>query len=119
MANTCCPLYTISLDAAAFTPSKSQRHLLNRFNSFVAEGGHQGQAGFGPRLDDADKDMPEHQSKVRGEGRPRNKPAKGKANMPTDFLALLHAAEASNDAGQSDYEHAFKVSNLVCHSESS
>ncbi|KAI0321838.1 arginine-tRNA-protein transferase [Amylostereum chailletii] len=35
---SCCPQYTIKLDACAFAPSKSQRKLLNRWNRYVLEG---------------------------------------------------------------------------------
>ncbi|ORY90158.1 arginine-tRNA-protein transferase [Leucosporidium creatinivorum] len=48
MRATCCPQYTISLDAAAFNPSKSQRQLLHRFANFVTEGGREGTSGWGP-----------------------------------------------------------------------
>lgn len=36
------------LDAAAFTPSKSQRQLLSRFSHFVIDGGREGTPGWGP-----------------------------------------------------------------------
>ncbi|KDR83855.1 hypothetical protein GALMADRAFT_236300 [Galerina marginata CBS 339.88] len=35
---SCCPQYTIKLDATAFKPSRSQRKLLNRWNRFVLQG---------------------------------------------------------------------------------
>ncbi|KAF8913802.1 arginine-tRNA-protein transferase [Gymnopilus junonius] len=35
---SCCPQYTIRLDATAFKPSRSQRKLLNRWNRFVLLG---------------------------------------------------------------------------------
>ncbi|KXN83722.1 Arginyl-tRNA--protein transferase 1 [Leucoagaricus sp. SymC.cos] len=35
---SCCPQYTIRLDALAFKPSKSQRKLVNRWNRFVLKG---------------------------------------------------------------------------------
>ncbi|TXT07233.1 hypothetical protein VHUM_03403 [Vanrija humicola] len=38
MRDTCCPQYTIRLDAGAFTPSKSQRSVVNRFNHFLQTG---------------------------------------------------------------------------------
>ncbi|SCV67967.1 BQ2448_88 [Microbotryum intermedium] len=48
MRSTCCPQYTISLDAAAFVPGKSQRQVLNRFAALVIDGDHQGKLGWGP-----------------------------------------------------------------------
>ncbi|KAF8222772.1 hypothetical protein L208DRAFT_1426287 [Tricholoma matsutake] len=35
---SCCPQYTIRLDAVAFKPSKSQRKLVNRWNRYVISG---------------------------------------------------------------------------------
>ncbi|KAJ8595281.1 hypothetical protein M405DRAFT_849733 [Rhizopogon salebrosus TDB-379] len=35
---SCCPQYTIRLDAVAFKPSRSQRKLINRWNHFVIQG---------------------------------------------------------------------------------
>lgn len=35
---SCCPQYTIRLDASAFKPSKSQRKLVNRWNRYVLHG---------------------------------------------------------------------------------
>ncbi|KAJ7699958.1 arginine-tRNA-protein transferase [Mycena rosella] len=36
--HSCCPSYTIKLDALAFKPSKSQRKLINRWNRFILHG---------------------------------------------------------------------------------
>ncbi|KAF9498470.1 hypothetical protein BDN71DRAFT_1443310 [Pleurotus eryngii] len=38
MKNSCCPQYTIKLDALQFKPSKSQRKLMRRWNNFVERG---------------------------------------------------------------------------------
>ncbi|KAF9568968.1 hypothetical protein CPC08DRAFT_757172 [Agrocybe pediades] len=38
LKRSCCPQYTIKLDAAAFKPSRSQRQLMNRWNRFVLNG---------------------------------------------------------------------------------
>lgn len=38
LKNTCCPEYTIRLDALEFKASRSQRQLVNRWNRFVLEG---------------------------------------------------------------------------------
>ncbi|KAH9843904.1 arginine-tRNA-protein transferase [Rhodofomes roseus] len=38
LKKSCCPQYTIRLDANKFKPSKSQRKLLNRWNRFVLRG---------------------------------------------------------------------------------
>ncbi|KIJ70210.1 hypothetical protein HYDPIDRAFT_104888 [Hydnomerulius pinastri MD-312] len=38
LRRTCCPQYTIKLDALAFKPSRSQRKLINRWNRFIRQG---------------------------------------------------------------------------------
>ncbi|KAJ7507668.1 arginine-tRNA-protein transferase [Mycena galericulata] len=38
LKNSCCPSYTIKLDAIGFRPSKSQRKLINRWNRFILHG---------------------------------------------------------------------------------
>jgi len=38
MARTCCPQYTIRLDAKAFKPGKKHRQAMNRFNRFLSTG---------------------------------------------------------------------------------
>ncbi|TKA56384.1 hypothetical protein B0A53_01954 [Rhodotorula sp. CCFEE 5036] len=54
MSRTCCPQYTISLDASRFRPSRGQRQVLSRFAAFVRDGDRQGQPGWGPPLPSAD-----------------------------------------------------------------
>ncbi|KAI5477039.1 arginine-tRNA-protein transferase [Pseudohyphozyma bogoriensis] len=57
MKRTCCPQYTITLDAEAFSPSKSQRQLLHRFSTFMIDdsASREGTAGWGSL---ADKPVP-------------------------------------------------------------
>ncbi|THV08686.1 hypothetical protein K435DRAFT_959219, partial [Dendrothele bispora CBS 962.96] len=69
---SCCPLYTIRLDAPAFKPSKSQRKLLNRWNRFVEHG--------------KEEDM----------GDVRKPPKqKGKNTAEFDLITSIHASEKS------------------------
>jgi arginyl-tRNA---protein transferase len=39
LRSSCCPPYTIKLDATAFKPSKHHKKLLNHWNKFVQDGG--------------------------------------------------------------------------------
>ncbi|KAK7470786.1 Arginyl-tRNA--protein transferase 1 [Stygiomarasmius scandens] len=82
---SCCPLYTIRLDATAFKPSKSQRKLLNRWNRFV-ERGKEGSMGE------------------------ERKPIKQKGKNTTEFelVQSVHASEASSNAGR-EFAHHFEV----------
>ncbi|KAK4685978.1 arginyl-tRNA---protein transferase, partial [Tremellales sp. Uapishka_1] len=43
MARTCCPNYTIRLDATSFRPGKKHRQVVNRFNRFLATGQKRGE----------------------------------------------------------------------------
>ncbi|KAL1411670.1 Arginyl-tRNA--protein transferase 1 [Vanrija albida] len=45
MGDTCCPQYTIRLDAGAFVLSKNQRGVVNRFNRFLETGHKPGEGG--------------------------------------------------------------------------
>lgn len=38
MARTCCPQYTIRLEAEAFKPTKKHRQVVNRFNRYLTGG---------------------------------------------------------------------------------
>ncbi|KAH8830854.1 arginine-tRNA-protein transferase [Flagelloscypha sp. PMI_526] len=67
LETSCCPNYTIRLDASKFRTSKSQRKLINRFNRFILTG-----------------------SKT-GEGQ---KPMKARASEPT-LAETIHLPEAS------------------------
>ncbi|PCH41274.1 hypothetical protein WOLCODRAFT_100182 [Wolfiporia cocos MD-104 SS10] len=41
LKRSCCPQYTIKLDALHFKPSRGQRQLVNRWNRFVLDGDHE------------------------------------------------------------------------------
>ncbi|KII95226.1 hypothetical protein PLICRDRAFT_34070 [Plicaturopsis crispa FD-325 SS-3] len=79
MKLSCCPQYTIKLDALEFKPSKSQRKLVNRWNRFVLEG-------------EADEDDP-----MDADGKRPQKPSKGKPlkskSAPFSLISALHASE--------------------------
>lgn len=51
MARTCCPQYTIRLDAIAFKPNKKQKQVVNRWNRFVSSGEMPGEAKSGESAD--------------------------------------------------------------------
>ncbi|KDE06916.1 hypothetical protein MVLG_02804 [Microbotryum lychnidis-dioicae p1A1 Lamole] len=99
MRSTCCPQYTISLDAAAFVPAKSQRQVLNRFTAFVIDGDHEGKPGWGPvdpstisnadpNLDPSSSSVPPSPTAVLSTSPPMNK------NVPTKADSLLTTANA-------------------------
>ncbi|KAI0729359.1 arginine-tRNA-protein transferase [Fomitopsis betulina] len=76
LKRSCCPQYTIRLDANQFKPSKSQRKLLNRWNRFVLYGDH-----------DEDADGATHKQKAK------------KADIPFFFTRAIHASEYAFAAG--------------------
>ncbi|EMD40631.1 hypothetical protein CERSUDRAFT_111211 [Gelatoporia subvermispora B] len=74
MQRTCCPQYTIKLDALDFKPSRSQRQLVNRWNRFVLYG---------------DNDAANHEGQISSK--------KGKAPKVSTFelVTSIHASEKS------------------------
>ncbi|GJE84438.1 arginyl-tRNA--protein transferase 1 [Phanerochaete sordida] len=56
LMRSCCPQYTIKLDATRFKPSKSQRKLVNRFNRWVLHGDTHGDEKGSKRKTDTAKE---------------------------------------------------------------
>ncbi|TBU33230.1 arginine-tRNA-protein transferase [Dichomitus squalens] len=79
LRRSCCPQYTIRLDAIRFNPSKSQRKLINRFNRHIFNGDqHDGGASV---------DISQGTS-TKGKGK-----GKGKAEHVFKLANDIHAAE--------------------------
>jgi len=93
LKRSCCPQYTIRLDALQFKTSKSQRKLVNRFNRFVFEGDskHDGDQ-------DTDSTRP---SKTESE----------KSNEAGVFAlaTAIHASEYSFFDEETKFSHKFEV----------
>lgn len=133
MKATCCPQYTIrydehylpcikeqgaykrcfriySLEASKFKPGKSQRSIVNRFNNFIREGGHEGEPGYGPPEAPLTTPKDIHGQQISLD---KNKKGKGKAKLkgknaqPFDLFTAIHAAETKYSDG--DTEHRFEV----------
>ncbi|RHZ50559.1 hypothetical protein Glove_495g22 [Diversispora epigaea] len=93
--DSCCPQYTIRLDAMKFQPSKSQRKLINRFNRYV-EGTY-----VPPKsTNEEDNDEP-----------PENQPCTTKTKKSNqqvgkeyDLIESIHEAE-----NKENYKHNFKI----------
>ncbi|TFK76012.1 hypothetical protein BDN72DRAFT_831455 [Pluteus cervinus] len=81
---SCCPQYTIRLDALQFKPSKSQRKVLNRWNRYVLEG----------EPDDAAASSQKSRS--------------GKSSTEFVLPIAVHASEISNLSDESP-THRFEV----------
>lgn len=84
-----------SLEAKQFKPSKSQRSIVNRFNTFIRDGGKEGQPGWGPALQ-SESVLPPIQD-VKGKG-------KAKANPTFELREALQASE-----NQQNGQHSFSV----------
>ncbi|KWU42599.1 hypothetical protein RHOSPDRAFT_2986, partial [Rhodotorula sp. JG-1b] len=98
MSRTCCPQYTISLDASRFRPSRGQRQVLSRFAAFVRDGDRQDSSNVVSSSSGGDgkKKKPD-----KGKG-------KGKARAPdADWTELVHAGDWNDDAGP-ELEHRFE-----------
>ncbi|KIJ37414.1 hypothetical protein M422DRAFT_33749 [Sphaerobolus stellatus SS14] len=74
MRQTCCPQYTIKLDAIQFAPTRSQRQIANRWNRYIVEGSKEEN---GMEVEKTKSQM------------------SGKSTPPFDLVQAVHAAEAS------------------------
>lgn len=90
MRDTCCPQYTIRLDAGAFAPTKNQRGVVNRFNRFLQTGHRPGEGG-------------EEAGGKQGGGKAKGK---GKAK-PFDLVEELRLHQVGYGTGES--KHKFEV----------
>ncbi|KAI8141537.1 arginine-tRNA-protein transferase [Fennellomyces sp. T-0311] len=86
LSKSCCPQYTIRLDAKEFKPTKSQRKVINKFNRYI-------EGSWKPNKDEEmDQD---------------SKPQQSKVNYDTkkSLIENIHQVEQ----GHGDYEHKFEV----------
>ena len=83
----------LSLEAKQFKPSKSQRSIVNRFNTFIRDGGKEGQPGWVPAA------LPSSQATADAKGKGRAK--------PSSRFDLRDSLRASED--QQDTKHNFQV----------
>ncbi|KAF0500582.1 arginine-tRNA--protein transferase 1 [Gigaspora margarita] len=85
LRDSCCPQYTIRLDATKFHASKSQRQLINRFNRFL-------EGTYVPSdANDTDSNKDKSKSRKRTEN-------------TFDLIEAIHEAE-----GRIDLKHKFKI----------
>ncbi|GAA5827181.1 hypothetical protein JCM11251_001156 [Rhodosporidiobolus azoricus] len=105
MGRTCCPQYTISLDASQFRPSRSQRQILSRFNAFVQDGEREGQPGWGP----ANAKKEGEDDKMRMPVSKKDAKGKGKANQnQRDWGELVYEAEWAKSREDKPFKHQFE-----------
>jgi hypothetical protein len=114
------------LEASKFKAGKSQRNQLNRFNTFVREGGHEGEEGFGPTASQptaststlarvnhissssADDRVASQRSSGMQKGDTNGKgKMKGKHSQPFELVHVIHASETGNVG--SDAVHKLEV----------
>ncbi|KAG2146708.1 arginine-tRNA-protein transferase [Suillus clintonianus] len=99
LRRSCCPQYTIKLDAIAFKPSRSQRKLINRWNHFVMQG-HKSETSDSLLQGVASK--PTRPFKSEGNASKRDAP---KFSLSTS----IHAAEANIIPPNETARHKFEV----------
>ncbi|KAF8897435.1 arginine-tRNA-protein transferase [Infundibulicybe gibba] len=87
---SCCPNYTIRLDALAFKLSKSQRKLVNRWNRFILDGREKERMPL-------DIPIKHHQA-----------PKKNRNPLPFSLSSAVHESEASS-AREGQPAHRFEV----------
>jgi len=88
LKRTCCPQYTIKLDAMEFQPTRSQRQVTNRWNRYILEG------------DKEEQIIKVNTSKSR---------ASGKSVPPFELIQAVHASEHSFFSGETKATHRFEV----------
>ncbi|KAI9836907.1 MAG: hypothetical protein M1819_001072 [Sarea resinae] len=88
LSTSCCPHYTIRLDADAFKPAKDQRQALNRWNRHVLGENYMEKAA---RL------------------RPKTKEEKARRKTDFDLIEAVHECEYVKLAKHSEPEHRFEV----------
>ncbi|TFK55797.1 hypothetical protein OE88DRAFT_1621421 [Heliocybe sulcata] len=83
LKRSCCPQYTIKLDALKFKPSRSHRKLVYRWNRFILEGDSLDKMETdGVRIPRSDK-----------QSNPPKRKTKGSNNAPFDLVSSLHESE--------------------------
>ncbi|RIA89300.1 arginine-tRNA-protein transferase [Glomus cerebriforme] len=94
MRESCCPQYTIRLDANKFRASKSQRKMINRFNRYI-------EGTYDPTNKDGD-DGDDESSKSNSQQ--NNSKNKIKAKSGFDLNETIHEAE-----DQQDWKHRLRI----------
>ncbi|GLB33700.1 putative ATE1 [Lyophyllum shimeji] len=87
LKRSCCPQYTIRLDALAFNPSRSQRKLVNRWNRFVIAGEAGEHMNTGPEIA---KKMPMKMP-------------------PFSLVDSIHTSESGFGEGSATSSHEFEI----------
>ncbi|WVQ83235.1 hypothetical protein IAT38_005374 [Cryptococcus sp. DSM 104549] len=104
MARTCCPQYTIRLDAQALEPNKKQRQVVNRFNRYLETGAKPGEEG--KPVANGKGGQPQGKQDKQGK---KGKKGKGRANGgKTDALSGLRDFEVGY-GGEEGAAHLFET----------
>lgn len=106
MLRTCCPQYTIRLDAGACKPSKSQRQLLNRFKRFIYADSSKG----APASEPLPPATPLPLSQSSSGPVLNNKKKKQQGNQSFDLVHVINSCEtASSSADAVAAAHQFET----------
>ncbi|KAI9278374.1 arginine-tRNA-protein transferase, partial [Phascolomyces articulosus] len=95
LRKSCCPQYTIRLNANEFTPTKSQRKIINKFNRFIE--------GSWKPLKEEEMDGDKQQQ-------PTSSPS-SKVNYDTkkNMTENIHLVEKDKEPADHSYEHKFEI----------
>lgn len=100
MASTCCPQYTIRLDAFNFKSNKKQNQVVNRFNRYLEQGVKPGEQMVAERQKESSKGA-------------KGKVGKGRANGGgRDIVSEVHEFEVGYGR-ENDAVHRFEVSDTA------
>lgn len=100
MARTCCPQYTIRLDAFNFKSNKKQKQVMNRFNRYLEQGVKPGEQMVVERQRESNKGA-------------KGKVGKGRENGGgRDVVSEVHEFEVGYGR-ENDAVHRFEVSDTA------
>ncbi|KAI8086376.1 arginine-tRNA-protein transferase-like protein 1 [Halteromyces radiatus] len=90
LRQSCCPQYTIRLDATKFKATKSQRKILHKFNRFI-------HGEWNP-----------HQSSTTHSSESKKPPKKSTGKGDLSLIEMIHAGEQDKKSSDSN-DHSFKI----------
>ncbi|KAF9584288.1 Arginyl-tRNA--protein transferase 1 [Lunasporangiospora selenospora] len=125
LRDSCCPQYTIRMEANEFQASKHQRHIVNRLNHFVQDGepgiesdiiarqnGSEGGAASTtttPETTTKETTEAEETTSDATMAGKKQKQRKAKKNAPTDLISRIRSSEYLNWTDIKEWKHRFKV----------
>ncbi|RUP52027.1 hypothetical protein BC936DRAFT_143203 [Jimgerdemannia flammicorona] len=109
LRKSCCPQYTIRLDATQFKPSKSQRKIISKFNRYI-EGSYLPTKKDGGAMDDVEdvSEPPSTHTHAKIDNKQARKPGPG-GDGTQDLVEMIHAAEDEHRPKDKRLKYRFQI----------